>query len=288
VSARLDCAVVSLPSLDMRRRPEHASEMTSQLNLGEVVDVLGRGAGGRWLRVRNQTDGYAGWARAWGLVPATRKRARAWLERATARVSALQAIVLSGPGTGITVSPLLWGARFIAGPRRGKHIQSELPDGRIGWVEARAISSTDAAPPRLSERIESLMGVPYLWGGRSAGALDCSGFTQLVLGEQGVRLPRDAHQQYLACRPLGERARARAGDLVFFGPPGKPRAHVGIYLGSGYFAHSRGRVGFGSLDPDNMLCDNALNDQYCGIGRPVKRWKPGRQRIALTRFPELS
>jgi gamma-D-glutamyl-L-lysine dipeptidyl-peptidase len=287
VTARLDCAVVTLPSLDMRRRPDHASEMTSQLNLGEVVDVLGGGAGGRWLRVRNQADGYAGWVRAWGVVPATRTRARRWLERAAARISVVQAVVLSGPGKGITVSPLLWGARLIAGPRRGKHIQTELPDGRIGWVEARAISSLDAPPPRLSERIESLMGVPYLWGGRSAAALDCSGFTQLVLGEQGMKLPRDAHQQYLACRPLGARRRARAGDLVFFGLPGHPRAHVGIYLGSSYFAHSRGRVGFGSLDPDNLLSDNALNAQYCGIRRPGRRWKPGIQRIALTRFPEL-
>ena len=56
-------AVVALAALDLRRTPDHRSELKSQLLLGEVVRVLGPSRDGQWWRVRNEADGYAGWAR---------------------------------------------------------------------------------------------------------------------------------------------------------------------------------------------------------------------------------
>jgi cell wall-associated NlpC family hydrolase len=175
----------------------------------------------------------------------------------------------------------------IAGPARHGRRAVELPDGRRGWVPAAALSPVGIPATGLFERIRELIGVPYLWGGRSPAALDCSGFTQLVLGEQGVRLPRDAHDQHGACRDLRQGESARFGDLVFFGPPRGRQAHVGLYLGSGLFVHARGQVSVNSLDPDSVLCDNELAAQYRGIGRPREGWRPGSGKIALTRFPQL-
>ena len=45
------CAVVSLPAIDLRRRPGHAFELRSQLLLGEVVDVLAASRDGHWWQV---------------------------------------------------------------------------------------------------------------------------------------------------------------------------------------------------------------------------------------------
>ena len=53
------CAVVSLAALDVRRRPEHRSELGSQLLLGEVVRILARSRDGLWHRLENAADGYA-------------------------------------------------------------------------------------------------------------------------------------------------------------------------------------------------------------------------------------
>jgi hypothetical protein len=266
--------VVSLPVLDLRHRPDHASELASQLLLGEVVDVLAEGERGRWLRVRGRQDGYAGWVRAWGLVLTTPARSRRWLARARYQVRAVRAEALSAPRSSSVVSPLPWRSRVIRRAGRAGFALVELPDGRFGWLPESAISPASARPPGILERIQSLGGTPYLWGGRSPMALDCSGFTQLVMAEQGRALPRDARDQWRVCRDIGPMDEGRLGDLVFFGSAERGQAHVGLYLGGGYFVHSRGRVGVNSLDPDNLLCDNELADQFRGIGRPPRTWKP--------------
>jgi hypothetical protein len=266
--------VVSLPVLDLRREPDHGSELASQLLLGEVVDVLAQADRGRWLRVRGQFDGYAGWARAWGLVLASPERSKRWLARARHRVRVVRAEALVGPRSAGVVSPLPWRSRVIRRAGRGPEAQVELPDGRLGWLPERSIAPLSAPAPGILERIQSLTGTPYLWGGRSPMALDCSGFTQLVMAEQGVPLPRDARDQWRVSEDIAPMDHGRLGDLVFFGSAESGQAHVGLYLGDGYFVHARGRVGVNSLDTDNLLCDNDLTDQFRGIGRPPRGWKP--------------
>src|SRR5439155_16167958 len=93
-------AVVTLAALDLRRRPDHRSELRSQLLLGEVVRVLERSRDRQWWRVRNQSDGYAGWVRTWGLVPCSRARAQRWIERARGRMVRAYAEITSGRGSG--------------------------------------------------------------------------------------------------------------------------------------------------------------------------------------------
>ena len=43
----------------------------------------------------------------------------------------------------------------------------------------------------------TFLGLPYLWGGSSAKAVDCSGFVQSVYFMNGLILPRDASLQAL-------------------------------------------------------------------------------------------
>jgi cell wall-associated NlpC family hydrolase len=244
--------------------------------MGETV-CLGPGAPrAGWRRVLSQADGYAGWVREWGLVPASAARARRWNQAATATVAVPLLPVLARPGSGIAVGPLFLGARVIPGRRRGDQRAIELPDGRRGWVEASGLRSRIAAPPGLLERVSSLLGVPYLWGGRTPAGLDCSAFVQLVLGEQGLSLPRDARDQHAACRRIPQGSSPRLGDLVFFAAPGRPPGHVGLALGDGYFAHSRALVRIASVERDNALCDKALLPQFLGWYRPRRGGsKPG-------------
>ena len=239
--SRLTHAVVSLAALDMRQRPEHSAELTSQLLLGEVVRILGARRGGQWWRVEGLADGYRGWVRGWGLVLVPAARARSWQAKSIARVAVAVAEARTGPGRGALVSPLFLNSRVIAGRRLGSHRRVELPDGRRGWVPAASLALR-GEKPALLERVLSLLGVPYHWGGRTALGFDCSGFTQQVLAEQGVSLPRDAVHQLGASRRLSSGEKPQPGDLIFFAASGHPPGHVGIGLGGGYFAHCRGMV----------------------------------------------
>jgi len=266
---RMSHAVVSLPLLDVRAEPRHAAELGSQLLLGETVELVGRGPREGWVRVRNEADGYVGWVRTWGLVPATRARAAIWRRRARGVVAVAAASVRSGRGRGVSVSPVYLGGRVIAGPARNGWVQVELPDGRRGQLEASALSGKRR--PSLESRVSSLLGVQYLWGGRSPAGYDCSGFVQQVLLEQGISLPRDARDQCRASIRRSERSEARPGDLAFFRRPGEQASHVGIALGEGYFAHCRGRVAIASIERDNPLCDKDLLPQFMGWYRPRKR-----------------
>jgi cell wall-associated NlpC family hydrolase len=164
-----------------------------------------------------------------------------------------------------TVSPVFFGNRLIVAGGSGAWARVELPDGRRGVLPRAALAT---AVPKLEARVASLLGTPYLWGGRSPSGYDCSAFVQQVLLEQGVSLPRDAKDQCRSARRLADPARARLGDLAFFRRPGEPASHVGLCLGGGYFAHCRGRVHVASMDPDNILCDNDLLPQFMGWYRP--------------------
>lgn len=259
--------VVCLPALDLRRKPEHRAELGSQLLLGEVVRLgpMRRG----WCRVVNEADGYTGWVRDWGIVSVSRRRAVAWKKAASARVLAPITHVRARPAGGIGVGPLFFGSRVIAGTVSRGWVPVELPDARRGWVERSALALPGDPVPAMLERITSLLGTPYLWGGRTPAGYDCSAFTQQVLLEQGCSLPRDAWEQHRRCRPLGPGESPVPGDLAFFAAPRSRVGHVGISVGGSLFAHARGRVMIASLDPDNALYDKDLRPQLVGWSRPV-------------------
>ena len=42
---------------------------------------------------------------------------------------------------------------------------------------------------------QTLLNAPYLWGGKNAMGMDCSGFTQVVYAVFGVNLLRNAREQ---------------------------------------------------------------------------------------------
>lgn len=88
----------------------------------------------------------------------------------------------------------------------------------------------------------SLLGVPYVYGGKSARGTDCSGFVLQAMASSGVTLPRRSSDQYTQGDAV-TREDLQAGDLVFFDTTGSGGvSHVGIYLGEGKFINANSYV----------------------------------------------
>ncbi len=123
----------------------------------------------------------------------------------------------------------------------------------LGADVAQASPATSAAPAGLSAvsaaRIPaspaqlrtavmiaaSKEGLPYRYGAAGPNAFDCSGLVMYVWAQAGTKLPRVAHDQFLATMPISSRS-VRPGDLVFFGKEYKH--HVGIYAGGWKIWHA--------------------------------------------------
>lgn len=204
--------------------PGQTGSMASELRAGELVDVFERKDGLAW--VQNHSDQYVGYVAASGLSETLANTA--W------RIACPLAYVYAEPNVkAVPLDMLPFPARVA--------VAEELPNGwaRLttgGYVFARLLEPAATRHVDYVFTAGRLLNAPYLWGGRTAQGVDCSGLVQLALELAGLECPRDSDQQRLAFGappPTDWTAYPYArGDLVFF--PG----HVGIMADTTHLVHA--------------------------------------------------
>ncbi len=97
-------------------------------------------------------------------------------------------------------------------------ISDEFSVYPIYFVHKSALEPSNLSP---LEWVKQFLTTPYLWGGRTAWGIDCSGLAQMYFRYQNIYIPRDADQQEEVFTKVED---PRAGDLAFF------EGHVGILL----------------------------------------------------------
>jgi cell wall-associated NlpC family hydrolase len=113
----------------------------------------------------------------------------------------------------------------------------------------------------IVENAQSLLGVPYVFGGTSRNGFDCSGLTQYVFKGSGISLPRTSYDQFGVGTAVN-RDQLQSGDLVFFTTYAKGASHVGIYIGGNRFIHA-GSSGVQTTS----LSDSYYSARYLGARR---------------------
>jgi cell wall-associated NlpC family hydrolase len=109
--------------------------------------------------------------------------------------------------------------------------------------ETKVLPTLDDKIAKILEIAQSLLYIPYLWGGRSSLGLDCSALVQLSFQQAGIALPRDADLQeaflpHIVFQTGGgialENRPLKMGDLVFW------KGHVGLLLDANTLIHANG------------------------------------------------
>lgn len=220
----------------LRHEPYGRSEMVSQVLFGEAVDILDDD--GKWLFVRCRFDGYEGWLDAKSLVRSHD------LPGQEVRLADRNFEVMDENGR-----PLL---RLPAGSViPGKDGDRFSLSGKTFILDPDH-SFRSPGDYTIEELVDGVMGVPYIWGGRSGFGFDCSGLVQYVFRALGSDLPRDAVEQSALGHTLGFINEARAGDLAFFDDAEGLIHHVGMIMGEGYILHASGRVRIDRIDQQGI------------------------------------
>ncbi len=248
-------ALAALSVSNLRAKPDDASELLSQTPMGTPLKVLDRTE--KWFLVQTP-EYYIGWMDAAGLQTLTTTDLDNWKKSNRWLYNRMTGYARKNPDkTSEIVTDLVLDNLFEVISETRTFLNIKLPDGRIGFVEKKACIPfgqwCDQQPDikALLNIARQMMGSPYLWGGASSKAADCSGFAKLAYYSQGIILARDASQQarYGEAIDFNNMANLQPGDLLFFGKSAERITHVGMYIANGDFIHASGRVHISSIDP---------------------------------------
>lgn len=221
------------PQAPLRREPRPDVSLDTEALKGERVTVYDSNREG-WAWGQLAADGYVGWLPDNALAPPG--------ATPTHKVTALRTLVFPGPSIKMPpLEALPLGARLAIA--RIEDRMAVTPSG--AYVPAAHLAPLDWNEKDFVAVAERFVGVPYLWGGKTALGLDCSGLVQVALTACGVSCPRDSDMQEAA---LGNAVAAdlsalRRGDLIFW------KGHVAIVRDRDSLVHANAYHMAAAIEP---------------------------------------
>ena len=272
----VEYAIAHCTVTPVRQEPSEGSEQLTQLLFGEVCEVLDRLP--RWTKIRSTLDGQEGWvdfkmlSPAYNLSPITSNL----LATVVATPIAIATAMETGEELMLTLGTRLpnyahgtfevLGKQYLIDPTCVSYPISNSPSGC-------PIGETPSYSHNVCAIAQTLLNAPYLWGGKNAMGMDCSGFTQVVYSVFGINLLRNAREQITQGTVVPSLSDAQPGDLAFFDhadrdPKATNISHVGILLDNKTIIHCSGSVHIDTIDEQGIhLPDGELTHHLVQIKR---------------------
>ena len=258
------------PVTPVREEPSHAAEQATQLLFGEVCEVMDRRSS--WTKIRSTMDGQVGWVVSKMMTPISHEEVERYQQ---------------ADAMGVVATPMAVATDTRTGEQMMLTIGTRLPYYKKGTFEV--LGKRYKINPRCvyevkGDRLEvkgedvvrvaqSLLNVPYLWGGKNMMGYDCSGFTQTVYSVFGINLLRNAREQVTQGQVVSSLAEAQPGDLVFFdhsdrNPEATKITHVGMLISPTEVIHCSGYVHVDKIDEMGIrLANGKLSHHLVQIKR---------------------
>ena len=273
----VEYVIANATVVPVRENPSEGAEQLTQLLFGEVCEVLDRLP--RWTKVRSLVDGQEGWvdfkmvSLASSLIASSPHR----LEAVVATPMAAATPMDGGADLLLTLGTRLpnyshgtfeiLGQQYLIDPTCVNITTAQRSTGEAD------LQQSDLQRSDLATIAQSLLNAPYLWGGKNAMGMDCSGFTQVVYATQGINLLRNAREQMTQGELVPSLAEAQPGDLAFFDhadrdPKATNISHVGMLLSPTEIIHCSGCVHIDTIDEQGIhLPDGELTHHLVQIKR---------------------
>lgn len=215
------CIVTVAP---VRAENSDKAEIVTEILFGESADILE--VNKNWTKIKMHYDNYEGWMDTKQIKPVTDEYLA---NRKVTLITEDFASIMTNDGK--TLLSMGSEVEFPAVASRRSH------DVR----ESIALTARE------------FLNIPYLWGGKSFFAVDCSGFVQLVYKIHNVKMPRDTYQQAEVGEALSFVEESQPGDLAFFENSEGKIIHVGIMLENQKIIHASGKVRIDTLDSSGIF-----------------------------------
>lgn len=220
----MDKGICNVTVAPVRAENSDKAEIVTEILFGESADILE--VNKNWTKIKMHYDGYDGWMDTKQIKPVTDD------ELANRKVTVVTedfSSVLTNDGRTLL--------------SMGSEVEFQTVASRRSHDLRESVAMT----------AKEFLNVPYLWGGKSFFAVDCSGFTQLVYKVHNIKLPRDTYQQAEVGDALTFVEESQLGDLAFFENPEGKIIHVGIMLDNQKIIHASGKVRIDTLDSTGIF-----------------------------------
>lgn len=215
------CIVTVAP---VRAEGSDKAEIVTEILFGESADILE--VNKNWTKIKMHYDGYEGWMDTKQIKPISDEDFAK--RKVTVVTEDFSSVLMNDGKTLLSI---------------GSEVEFPVVASRRSHDVRESIALT----------AKEFLNVPYLWGGKSFFAVDCSGFTQLVYKVHDIKIPRDTYQQAEVGEALSFVEESKPGDLAFFENPEGKIIHVGIMLDAQKIIHASGKVRIDTLDSTGIF-----------------------------------